>query len=106
MKLPDLPGATGFSPTQLRQEIFALGGRHMGEALAGALLELEQPGLTPERRSLLRAVVRHLSSGKPLPGDAARKGLSPPASLADAAYVAVLIGAAIWVTTLVRAMLT
>jgi len=49
---------------QLRKEIFALGGRHRGDALAGALIELQDADLTAERRTLLRAVVTHLSSDR------------------------------------------
>ena len=63
MKFSDLLGAPGVTTVKLRQEIFALGGRHLGDPLAGALLELKDPELTPERRSLLRAVVAHLTAG-------------------------------------------
>jgi hypothetical protein len=55
----------GFEATdqRLRREIFTLGGRHRGDPLAGALRELQEDGLSTERRMLLRAVVRHLSPG-------------------------------------------
>jgi hypothetical protein len=42
----------------IRAEIFALGGRHLGEVLAGAKAELAESGLDPSRRALLRAVIR------------------------------------------------
>lgn len=47
-------------PQALRAEIFQLGGRHQGEPLAGAVLELADTGITPQRRRLLEAVVREL----------------------------------------------
>jgi hypothetical protein len=107
VKLSDLFGAPGVPLSKLRQEIFALGGRHLGDPLAGALDELKDPQLTAERRSLLRAVVAHLKSGKPGWTDAkgASRRLSTPASLADTAYVGVLIAAGIWVTIVVRALM-
>lgn len=46
----------------LRKEIFLLGGRHQGDALAGALSELNDSDITPEKRQVLRAVVSHLSA--------------------------------------------
>ena len=105
MKLPGLPSGS-VTAIRLRQEIFALGGRHQGEALAGALKELEAPDLTPERRALLRAVVSHLS-GKPglLAAGVAGATAAAPASWTDAAYVAVLVAAAAWVTVVVRSLL-
>jgi hypothetical protein len=45
---------------ELRKEIFELGGRHLGEPLAGALLELDDVNLTRDRRRLLEAVVHEL----------------------------------------------
>jgi hypothetical protein len=45
---------------ELRKEIFELGGRHFGEPLAGALLELGDLNLTQDRRRLLQAVVNEL----------------------------------------------
>ena len=47
-------------PQALRAEIFQLGGRHLGEPLAGAVLELADVDLTPQRRRLLEAVVQQL----------------------------------------------
>jgi len=47
-------------PQALRAEIFQLGGRHLGEPLAGAVLELADTTLTPQRRRLLEAVVEML----------------------------------------------
>jgi len=54
----------GQHPTaaNLRMEIFALGGRHMGDPLKGALDELRAPGLTLQRTRLLQAVVRQLKN--------------------------------------------
>jgi hypothetical protein len=52
------PGAT---PEEIRMEIYLLGSRHHGEALAGAALELKAPGLTLDRLRLLHAVVDQLS---------------------------------------------
>ncbi len=54
----------GQHPTaaNLRMEIFALGGRHMGDPLKGALDELRAPGLSQQRSRLLHAVVRQLKS--------------------------------------------
>lgn len=54
----------GQHPTaaNLRMEIFALGGRHMGDPLKGALVELRAPGLSLQRSRLLHAVVRQLKS--------------------------------------------
>lgn len=48
------------SSAEIRAEIFHLGGRHRGEPLAGALRELEAPGLPGRRADLLRAVVHTL----------------------------------------------
>jgi len=44
----------------VRAEIFQLGGRHLGEPLAGAVLELADANLSPKRRRLLEAVVQEL----------------------------------------------
>ena len=52
------PSAT---PEEIRMEIYLLGSRHRGEALAGAALELKTPGLTLDRLRLLHAVVNQLS---------------------------------------------
>lgn len=49
------------APEAIRQAIFCLGNRHRGNALAGAWLELQGPGLTRERRRLLEAVILHLT---------------------------------------------
>ncbi len=46
--------------TNLRMEIFTLGGRHGGDALKGAQEELKAPGVTVERTRVLQAVVRRL----------------------------------------------
>jgi hypothetical protein len=47
-------------PQALRAEIFQLGGRHLGEPLAGAVLELADTSITAQRRRLLEAVVKQL----------------------------------------------
>ena len=44
----------------VRMEIYALGARHQGEALKGALAELRAPGISVERARVLQAVVRQL----------------------------------------------
>jgi hypothetical protein len=49
---------------ELRKEIFELGGRHLGEPLAGALLELDDVNLTRDRRRLLEAVVSELKPSR------------------------------------------
>ena len=59
--------------SRLRREVFALGGRHRGDPLAGALQELQEEGLTAERRTLLRAVVNHLAAD-PSPAPQTRRG--------------------------------
>ncbi|HLI67091.1 MAG TPA: hypothetical protein VKU90_12065 [Caulobacteraceae bacterium] len=48
------------APDAIRSEIFFLGNRHHGEALAGAIEELKAPGLAAGRQRLLRAVVARL----------------------------------------------
>jgi hypothetical protein len=48
------------SESDVRTEVWRLGGRHRGLPLEGALEELKAPGLTPERAELLRACVRKL----------------------------------------------
>jgi hypothetical protein len=53
------------SRAAIRSEIYFLGSRHQGEALAGALKELKSPDLDPGRMRLLRAVVADL--GRPAP---------------------------------------
>lgn len=47
-------------PEEIRAEVWALGGRHRGEALAGAKAELKAVGLSFRRAILLKAVVRSL----------------------------------------------
>ena len=101
MKLSDLFGAAAVAPSRLRQEIFALGDRHQGDALAGARRELDDPRLSPERRSLLRAVVAHLSSGGTA-GEGAVARAVRPASLSDAAYIGVIVAAAAWAIMIAR----
>ena len=99
MKLPGLRG-TSVPPPRLRQEIFSLGGRHQGDALAGARIELKAEGLTPERRALLHEVVSHLSQSggaSPAAGDAPAAKLARPA---DLFYLAVIFGAATWIAVM------
>ena len=103
MKLSDLLGTSAISLARLRREIFALGGRHQGDPLAGALKELEDHRLSPERRTLLQAVVAHLGSGRPVPADAPAQAWT--LSLADAGYIAVIIASATWGLIMVRALL-
>ena len=98
MKLPQL-GRNRLQPSWLRQEIFSLGGRHRGDALAGARIELKDPSLTAERRMLLRAVVSHLSAGdEAAGGDMA--AVAKPARIADALYLAVICVAVIWIAVM------
>ncbi len=49
-------------PQEVRAEVWALGGRHQGEALLGARAELKARGLSFRRAILLRAVVRSLQA--------------------------------------------
>jgi hypothetical protein len=51
------------TPQDIRSEIYFLGSRHKGDALAGAMSELES-GVGPERRRLLQGVVSHLKRSK------------------------------------------
>ncbi len=91
---PASSGSATVAPGKLRQEIFMLGGRHRGEALAGALDELKDPLLSADRRTLLQAVVRHLTPATPkaATATAARSG---PARLrlAHMPYVVVIAAA-------------
>jgi hypothetical protein len=101
MSLFDLLRGQAVSAGQLRQEIYLLGGRHRGDALAGALLELKERDLSSERRALLRAVVRHLARGRPTPDTATvveNDDQGPPrAGLGDLVYLGVIVAAAGWV---------
>lgn len=49
------------APEAIRQAIFGLGNRHQGNALGGAWLELQRPGVTRDRRRVLEAVILHLT---------------------------------------------
>lgn len=93
------------TPPKLRQEIFSLGGRHRGDALGGARLELAEPGLDAERRLLLEAVVKHLSA--PVSGGAKTGGAVSwaSASLPDVFYLAVILAAAVWSASILGAHL-
>ena len=46
------------SPHEVRREALALGGRHLGEVLAGARKEMAEPNIPFRRAVLLRAVIR------------------------------------------------
>ena len=48
------------TPDAIRSEIYFLGSRHHGEALVGALAEVEVAGLAQDRVRLLRAVIAQL----------------------------------------------
>lgn len=50
------------SDSDIRLEIWRLGGRHLGEPLAAALNELKLGSLSTDRRRLLRACVIRLRS--------------------------------------------
>jgi hypothetical protein len=105
MKLADLFRSTAVAPGRLRQQIFALGDRHKGDALSGARRELDDPDLTPERRSLLRAVVAHLGSGGVGGAGATAEHIRRPATLTDAVYVGVIAASAAWTIITLRSLL-
>lgn len=50
------------SPAEVRAESWALGGRHHGQILEGARVELKSDGLSIRRAVLLKAVIRSLRS--------------------------------------------
>jgi hypothetical protein len=45
-------------PHEVRREVLALGGRHLGQVLIGARKEAAQPNVPFRRAVLLRAVIR------------------------------------------------
>jgi hypothetical protein len=90
-------------PAHLRQEIFALGDRHRGEPLLGALKELRDPSLTRERRQLLGAVVRHLSP-EAAAAAPARRRVSLALEKGDWLHIALILGAATWIAVVVTRM--
>ncbi|WP_293904094.1 hypothetical protein [Phenylobacterium sp.] len=47
---------------EVRAEIWRLGSRHLGAPLEGALSELKDPHLSPDRAILLRACVQTLKA--------------------------------------------
>jgi hypothetical protein len=57
-RLLDRLRPAGVSAQEVRAEAWALGGRHKGEVVAGARLELAAPGVKPARAALLKAVIR------------------------------------------------
>ncbi len=104
MSLFDLLRGQAVSAGQLRQEIYLLGGRHRGDALAGALLELKESDLTVERRALLRAVVRHLARGK-LAADAGEGGARVlRVGPGELVYLAIIVGCAGWVIVVINSL--
>lgn len=106
MNIADLFRPAAVAPGRLRQEIFALGDRHRGDALGGARRELAEPDLTPERRGLLLAVVAHLGSGGTA-GEGAAAGLvRRPASGTDLAYLAVIAAAVAWTAMTLSSLLS
>ena len=48
------------SSSEIRAEVWALGGRHQGRVLEGARSELEAGGISVRRSVLLKAVIRGL----------------------------------------------
>ncbi len=78
MSLFDLFRTQAITAGQLRQEIYLLGGRHQGDALAGARAELQDGGLSAERRALLRAVESHLAAGKSAAVDGTGRAATGP----------------------------
>lgn len=99
MSLFDLFRTQAITAGQLRQEIYLLGGRHQGDALAGARAELLDGGLSAERRALLRAVESHLAAGK----SAAVDGKARP-DWSNAFYLAVILGSGAWTLAVVRSL--
>jgi hypothetical protein len=68
-------------PHEVRREALAIGGRSMGDVLAGARKEMANPGIPFRRAVLLRAVIREdarakkaRSAGLPYPARAKPKG--------------------------------
>ena len=53
--------AQWISPSEVRSEAWALGGRHQGHVLEGARSELKAAGISVRRTVLLRAVIRSLA---------------------------------------------
>jgi hypothetical protein len=51
------------SSAEIRAEVWKLGVRHHGQALAGALIELRDTSVPAARTALLRACVRQLRAG-------------------------------------------
>jgi hypothetical protein len=49
------------TPDAIRSEIYFLGSRHRGDALSGALAEIDLAGLPQARVRLLRAVIERLT---------------------------------------------
>jgi hypothetical protein len=59
---------------QIRSEAWALGGRHLGQVLAGARLESKAPDLPFERATLLSAVIRSEAAKARARKDRSRRG--------------------------------
>ena len=90
-------------PPHLRQEIFALGGRHLGDPLGGARRELKDASISAGRRKLLEAVVRHLDDEAKVPPDGPAQTLSADILTGRTAlvYGAILIASLIWSATVI-----
>jgi hypothetical protein len=52
----------GVAAQDVRSEIWRLGSRHLGEALEGAISELNDPTVSAERAVLLRACIHKLKA--------------------------------------------
>ena len=55
---------SGADAREVRAEAWALGSRHHGRVLEGAVAELRAPGLTRRRAQLLKAVIRVQRHGR------------------------------------------
>ena len=103
MRFAGLFRAPMVEPGRVRQEIFSLGDRHRGDALGGALLELEDASLTGERRALLDAVVQHLA---PTGQNGRAGGRAPvlPARYGPSNFIYLAVIATTWVWIALVAM--
>jgi hypothetical protein len=89
---------------QLRQEIFALGGRHMGDPLNGAIIELKDEALSYERRRLLDAVVAHLKANRQPETHTPMPAMSPTLLL-SLLYLTIIAASCVWTVMSVRSLL-
>ena len=107
MRFASLLAARAVEPGRIRQEIFSLGDRHRGDALAGALLELQDASLTGERRALLGAVVEHLRPTKPEqkpPSGARTRGDPAARPRSNLIYLVVIAASAAWITLVAQGL--